>query len=399
MTADPRPHRPAKRHGFPFFKLALLVLVLAAVAGWGIVSRLRAEATLVVAAEAALVPNVQTIEAAAVPSDEDVTLPGTVQPQIEAPIYARTSGYVKAWFTDIGTPVKKGQVLAELETPEIDQQLRQADADYGTALANEQLAQSSAKRWKALLATDSVSQQENDEKQADAAAKHAALASAQANLTRLQELEAFKHVIAPFDGVVTARNTDTGALINSGAGNGAALFHVADTSHLRIFVQAPESVAPLLHPGVHAQLTMAVDPSHEFDAEVVRTADSLDSATRSLLVEIAADNEDHRILAGGYCRVHFKLPIAAGKPRLPVSALIFRAGGTQVARVDSSLHAHLVDIKLGRDFGNQIEIAKGITAGDVIINSPPDSLSDGDAVKIAGAPPRNPDGASRTAAP
>jgi len=371
------------KRAFPRGQAILALLILLGVAGWGIVSRLHAQASLVAHTNDRLVPLVQTIVANSFGSAEDMVLPGSVQPVIEAPIYARTNGYVKAWYTDIGTPVKKGQLLAELETPEVDQQLRQAEADYATAQSNEALAQSTAKRWHALLATDSVSKQDNDEKQADAAAKHAALLSAQANLNRLRELESFKRVVAPFDGVVTARSTDIGALINSGAANGASLFRVADTSKLRIYVQVPETQAPLVHVGAPVKLGVAVQPGRDFAAEVVRTADALDPASRSLLVEIQADNAKHEILPGGYAQVHFQLPLGAGKPRVPVSTLIFRGAGLQLAVVDADNKAHLTPITLGRDFGTQVEVAQGIKDGDRIINGPPDSLSDGDLVKIA----------------
>jgi RND family efflux transporter MFP subunit len=381
----PSPSRPTPKRSFPRGQAIMLAVLLVGVAGWGIVSRLSAEARLTRHSGELLIPTVQVITPAAGNGEESLVLPGTVQPLIEAPIYARTSGYVKEWHTDIGTPVKKGQLLAELETPEVDQQLRQAEADFATAQANDALAQSTAVRWKALLATDSVSRQDNDEKQADAAAKHAALASAQANLARLRELESFKRVVAPFDGVVTARQTDIGALINSGAGNGASLFRVADTSRLRIYVQVPESSAPLIHPGVKAKLTVAVQPGRSFDAEVVRTADAIDTASRTLLVEIQADNRKHEILSGGYAQVHFRLPIAAGRPRVPVSALIFRSAGLQLAVVDATGHAHLKSVGLGRDFGTQVEVLSGLESGEQVINSPPDSLSEGDQVRVAAA--------------
>jgi len=381
----PNPSRPTPKRPFPRGLAILLALVLVGAAGWGIFSRLSAEARLNRHTGELLIPTVQTVIAAAANSDEDLALPGTVQPLIEAPIYARTNGYVKQWYTDIGTKVKKGQLLAELETPEIDQELRQAEADFATARANDALAQSTAVRWRALLATDSVSRQDNDEKQADAAAKHAALASAEANLARLRELEGFKRVIAPFDGVVTARQTDIGALINSGANNGAALFRVADTNRLRIYVQVPELSATLIHPGVKTQLTVAVQPGRGFDAEVVRTADAIDPASRTLLVEIQADNSRHEILSGGYAQVHFRLPIAAGRPRLPVSTLIFRSAGLQLAVVDATGHAHLRSVTLGRDFGTQVEVASGLASGEQVIVSPPDSLSEGDEVRVAAA--------------
>ena len=381
MNSASRPAR--KRRSIPRIPALLLLILLLGVIGWGIFTRIQAEAVLARRAAEARLPIVQITKAAAGPAVEDLSLPGTVQPLIEAPIYARTNGYVKDWYTDIGALVKKGQLLAELETPEVDQQLRQAEADFKLAQANDALAQSTAQRWAALLATDSVSRQDNDEKQADAAAKHAALNSAEANLARLRELESFKRVVAPFDGVVTARTTDIGALINSGAGVGGALFRVADTSRLRIYVQVPESAAPLIRPGIEAQMTVAVRPDKPFTGKVVHTADALDSISRSLMVEIQADNAKHEILPGGYAQVHFRLPLSAGRPRVPVSALVFRGNGLQLAVVDGENHAHFVAIKLGRDFGTQVEVASGLTAGDSVISSPPDSLNDGDLVKIA----------------
>jgi RND family efflux transporter MFP subunit len=380
---QPSPQRRARR--FPKLQVALLLLALAGVAAWGIITRMTAVAALKQRTEQDLVATVQIYDAAAGGTEEDVVLPGSVQPQTEAPIYARTNGYVRKWYTDIGTPVKKGQLLAELETPEVDQQLRQAAADFATARANDALARSSAQRWQALLATDSVSRQDNDEKQADAAAKHALLASAQANLDRLRELKGFKRVVAPFAGVVTARQTDIGALINSGAGNGAALFRVADIDRLRIYCQVPESLAPLIRPGIKVRLGVAVMPGKNFEAEVVRTADALDTNSRSLLVEIAADNSDHAILPGGFAEVHFHLPVAAGRPLIPVSALIFRSNGLQVAKIDAQQRVHLVSIKLGRDLGTQVEVASGLAVGEKVVISPPDSLSDGDQVRVSGA--------------
>ena len=371
------------RRRFPRLQAALGLAVLIALAAWGIFTRWGNEQALAHKAQDSQVATVQLVTATTGPAAEEVILPGTVQPFIEAPIYARTAGYVKEWYTDIGTPVKKGQILALLDTPEVDQQLHQAEADYATAQANDTLAQSTAKRWASLLATDSVSKQENDEKQADAQAKKALLASSKANLDRLKELEGFKRVIAPFDGVVTARQTDVGALINSGAAQGASLFHVTDNSRLRIYVQVPESYAPMIKKGVQVQLGIAELPGKSFNADVTRTAEAMDSASRSLQVEIQYNNEKHDILPGGYAQVHFHLPIAEGKPRLPVSALIFRAEGLQVARIDEQSKAHLVKVQMGRDFGKEVEIASGINAGDHIIASPPDSLSDGDAVKIA----------------
>ena len=371
------------RRRFPALQTTAGVVVLTAIAGWGIFTRMGDESALAKKAQDSQVPTVQLVTATAGPAAEDVVLPGNVQPLIEAPIYARTSGYVKEWYTDIGTPVKKGQILALLDTPEVDQQLHQAEADLATAQANETLAQSTAKRWAALSATDSVSKQENDERQADALAKKALLASARANLDRLHELEGFKRVTAPFDGVVTARQTDIGALINSGASQGGALFRVTDNSKLRVYVQVPEAYAPMMKKGVKVQLGIAELPGKNFEAELTRSAEAMDSQSRTLQVEIQYNNEKHDIIPGGYAQVHFKLPLAEGKPHIPVSALIFRAGGLQIAKIDDQSHAHIVPIKLGRDFGREAEVVSGVESGDKIIASPPDSLNDGDVVRVA----------------
>ncbi len=371
------------RRRFPGLQAAGVLAVLAIAAGWGIFTRMGNESALAKKAQDSSVPTVQLVNITAGPAAEEVVLPGTVQPLIEAPIYARTSGYVKEWYTDIGTPVKKGQLLALLDTPEVDQQLRQAEADFASAQANDTLAQSTAKRWAALAATDSVSKQENDERQADAQAKKALLASARANLDRLHELEGFKRVTAPFDGVVTARQTDIGALINSGASQGGSLFRVTDNSKLRVYVQVPESNAQMMKKGVKVQLGIAELPGKSFEAEITRTAEAMDSQSRTLQVEIQYNNEKHDILPGGYAQVHFHLPLAEGKPHVPVSALIFRANGLQVAKIDDQSHAHIVPIKLGRDFGREVEVVSGVESGDKIIASPPDSLNDGDVVHIA----------------
>ncbi len=379
--ASAAPRHPRRR--FPAVQTTAGLIVLAAIAGWGIFTRMGDESALAKKAQDASVPTVQLVAVTAGPAAEDVVLPGTVQPLIEAPIYARTNGYVKEWYTDIGTPVKKGQILALLDTPEVDQQLRQAEADLATAQANEALAQSTAKRWAALAATDSVSKQENDERQADALAKKALLASARANLDRLHELEGFKRVIAPFDGVVTARQTDIGALINSGASQGGALFRVTDNSKLRIYVQVPEAYAPMMKKGVKVQLSIAELPGKSFEAELTRSAEAMDSQSRTLQVEIQYNNAQHDIIPGGFAQVHFKLPLAEGKPHVPVSALIFRANGLQIAKIDEQSHAHIVPIKLGRDFGRDVEVVSGVDSGDKIIASPPDSLNDGDVVRVA----------------
>ena len=271
------PVEPDKKMARNIRRYSLLLLVTAlALAAWGEISRVMARDALRKEAARDAVPTVVTVTANRTSLGEDLVLPGTVQAFVEAPIYARTSGYLKTWYTDIGTPVKKGQLLAEIETPEVDQQYAQAQADLETARANESLSNSTNKRWQGLLSTESVSQQDADEKAGDAAAKKAALASAAANVARLRDLESFKRVVAPFDGVVTVRNTDIGALINAGQSSGSELFRVADTHKLRIYVQVPETYAAAAQPGLEADLRFAEQANKKYVAQTVRTSNALD---------------------------------------------------------------------------------------------------------------------------
>jgi RND family efflux transporter MFP subunit len=314
-------------------------------------------------------------------------LPGTVQAFIEAPVYARTSGYLKAWYTDIGTQVTKGQLLAEIEAPEVDQQLSQAAADLATARATESLSNSTNARWKGLLATDSVSKQDAEEKAGDAAAKKAAADSASANVARLRDLESFKRVVAPFNGVITARNTDIGALINAGQSTGSELFRIADTHKLRIYVQVPEAYAAATAPGLQADLRFAEHPQKTFPAVTVRTSNALDPTSRTLQVQLELDNANREIFPGAYAEVHFKLPASAQSLRLPANTVLFRSAGLQVATVDGQKRVKLKNVVQGRDFGNTIEILSGLDAGEVVIVNPPDSLTDGVLVRFAGKTP------------
>jgi len=364
------------------YSLVLLVIALT-LAAWGEISRVMARDALRKEAAGNAVPTVVTVRASRTGLGEELVLPGTVQAFVEAPIYARTNGYLKTWDTDIGTPVKKGQLLAEIETPEVDQQLSQALADLETARANEGLSDSTNKRWQGLLATESVSQQDADEKAGDAAAKKAALASAAANVARLRDLESFKRVVAPFDGVVTARNTDIGALINAGQSSGSELFRVADTHKLRIYVQVPESYAAATQPGLEAEIRFAGDPSKKYFAQTVRTSNALDPTLRTLQVELQLDNANREVFPGAYAEVHFKLAGNAQSLRLPANTVIFRAAGLQVATVDGTQHVKLKSIVQGRDFGNIIEVLSGIEADDLVVVNPPDSITDGAPVHLA----------------
>jgi RND family efflux transporter MFP subunit len=365
-------------------RYSLILLIVALTLGvWGEVSRVLARSSLSKETADAAVPTVLTITPNRTPLGEELVLPGTVQAYIEAPIYARTNGYLKNWYTDIGSQVTKGQLLGEIEAPEVDQQLSQAVADLATARANEALSNSTNVRWKGLLDTESVSKQDADEKAGDAAAKKAAADSAAANVSRLRELESFKRVVAPFSGVITARNTDIGALINAGQSAGTELFRIADVHKLRIYVQVPEAYAAATSPGLEAELRFAEQPHKTFVAKTVRTSNALDPTLRTLQVELSLDNENHDVFPGAYAEVHFKLPASAESLRLPANTVLFRAAGLQVATVDSHKRVKLKSIVQGRDFGNTIEILSGLEADEMVIVNPPDSLTDGVLVRIA----------------
>ncbi|MBV9912971.1 MAG: efflux RND transporter periplasmic adaptor subunit [Sinobacteraceae bacterium] len=368
-------------------RYALIVLICALLlAIWGVWSRVTARNRLGRQTNEQAIPMVIVQHPAASPDTQELVLPGSVQAFVEAPIYARTSGYLKSWYTDIGARVQKGQALAEIDTPEVDQQLRQAQADLATARANSRLAQSTNERWQGLLANHAVSQQDADTRAGEAAATKATAASAAANVARLQELESFKHVVAPFDGVVTARNTDIGALITAGQGAGASLFRVADTRKLRVYVQVPEPYAGLMKPGLEVQLHFNEHPAHDYSATLVRTAEALDPAARTLQVELQEDNSRGELFPGAYTEAHFKLPGNTGSVQVPATALIFRAEGLQVAVLGASNRIHLRTIAEGRDFGTSVEVLSGLSHDDQVVINPPDSLSEGAEVRIA--PPR-----------
>ena len=378
------PQLPAPRKGHR--RLWGLLVVALILATWGEVHRVIARSSLrqETAAEATLI--VATVAPTRSASGEELVLPGTVQAFTEAPIYARTNGYLKSWLVDIGSTVKKGQLLAEIDTPEVDQQLAQAIADLATARANEALSNTTNTRWKELLTTESVSKQDADEKAGDAAAKKAITESAAANVSRLRQLESFKLVVAPFDGVITARNTDIGALINAGESAGSELFRLADTHKLRIYVQVPEPYAAAAKPGLEAELKFSEQAGKAYAATTVRTANALDPVLRTLQVELELDNAQRELFPGAYAEVHFKLPGNASSVRLPANTVLFRAPGPQVATVDAEHRIQLKSIVQGRDFGGTIEVLSGLGADDAVVVNPPDSIIDGVIVRVA-APP------------
>jgi RND family efflux transporter MFP subunit len=365
-------------------RYAWIALIVAIALGiWGEVSRVLARSELVKQNADAAIPTVTTTTAEPSAAGEELVLPGAVWAFMEAPIYARTNGYLKSWNTDIGTQVTKGQLIAQIETPEVDQQLTQAQADLATARANENLSKSTNVRWQGLLATQSVSKQDADEKAGDAAAKTAAADSAAANVARLHDLESFKRVVAPFTGVITARNTDVGALINAGQSSGTELFRIADTRKLRIFVRVPEPFAAATQPGLEAALRFAEHPNRTFPATVVRTSNSLDPTLRTLQVELELDNAKGEVFPGAYAEVHFKLPPSAETMRLPANTVLFRAAGLQVATLDAQQRVKLKSIVQGRDFGNSIEVLSGLAPHETVVLNPPDSIADGVQVRIA----------------
>lgn len=333
------------------------------------------------------------------PAQEQLVLPGDVRADIDAPIYARVSGYLKYWRTDIGAKVKKGQLLGEVETPELDQDTERARADVSMDEANWEIAQVTAKRYQDLLASDSVSRQEVDEKVADEKAKADILNAARANLQSLLAQQSFKRIVAPFAGVVSERNTDVGKLISSGQNSGQPLFRVVDTTRLRVYVATPQNYAHLVASGMTVQVTFPELPGQQFQGTVVGTSDAIHEASRTSTVEVLLDNKDGKLLPGAYAQVHFDLHLQqGGRYRVPVSALLFRRNGLQVATVGPDNKVVLKDIVVAVDLGRKVEVASGIDANDMIIDSPSDSIEQGDAVRIKNAPakPEAQDGGNRS---
>jgi RND family efflux transporter MFP subunit len=356
-----------------------------AFAGWSVFASHRASAKLTEATEAQSLVTVATIKPKAQSDGALLSLPGNVQANYDAPIYARTSGYLKRWLVDIGTPVKAGQVLAEIDAPELDQQLRQAQADLANAEANQKITGITAERWQGLRDTDSVSKHEADEKISLAATGTAQLQAAQANLQRLRELSGFKKIVAPFDGIVTARNTDVGQLITAGSNSGPELFRIADTRKLRLYVRVPQTYAGLMQPELTAEVLFPDRPGAAYQAKLERTSSALDASSRTLLAQLIVDNSKNELLPGGYAEVHFKLPAGVGASsfKLPANVLLFRGDGLQVATVDAQNHVKLKPVSIGRDYGSDIEIVHGLEANDDVILSPPDSLTDNALVRVS----------------
>jgi len=373
---------PTRRLG-PIVGGLLLIAAAVALALWGISAR--AKALVVVTRETAelAVPTVAVVTPERAASPEEIVLPGTVQAFTDAPIYARTNGYLKRRVVDIGARVTAGQLLAEIDTPELDQQLLQARADLATAEANARLATTTAERYRDLMKTDSVARQDLDNANGNLEARQAAVESARANVKRLEQLHAFRRIEAPFEGVITARNNEIGALIDSGS-NARELFHIAQVHTLRVFVNVPQVYSRATQPGLKAELTLKEFPGRTFAGTLARTAESIDVASRTLLTEIDVDNSRRELLPGSYAEVHFHLPNPPSTLNLPVSALMFRADGLQVALLRGERVA-LVPVTVGRDFGSDVEILTGLSGGERVVANPPDSLTDGATVRVAAA--------------
>jgi RND family efflux transporter MFP subunit len=368
--------------------LVLMVVVVALVVLWGISSRRKANAQLSQETQDLAVPTVSVIHPKLGAPQQEIVIPGDMQPFTDAPIFARTNGYLKKWYADIGANVKAGQLLAEIDSPEVDQQLQQARADLATAQANMNLAEVTATRYKDLLKTDSVAQQDVDNATGNYDARKTAVESAQANVKRLQDMQAFEKVYAPFDGVITARNTDIGQLIDSGSSGGTAreLFHIAAMNPLRVYVNVPQFDSPEIRPGLHAELALTEFPGRRFQGSVVRSSGAIDSTSRTLLTEVDVDNSARLLKPGGYVEVHLKLPSPVNTFTLPVNATIFKSAGLQVAIVKNGKAISLIPVTPGRDFGTEIEIVAGLKGDESVVLNPSDSLTNGTEVRVAETP-------------
>jgi multidrug efflux system membrane fusion protein len=365
--------------------LLLVLLIAGALTLWDHVTRERA---LAKETERETVPTVAVVYPQSEKPDEDLVLPGSLQAYEESPIYARTNGYLVRWYKDIGSRVEKGELLAKIDTPEVDQELNQTRAARLQILAQMDLAKISAGRWENLLKTDSVSAQEADQYESGYKQSQANLAAADANVRRLEQLEGFKDVFAPFSGVLTRRNVDPGALINAGAGvgTGAAgreLFDVARVDPLRVYTSVPQAYAPFIKVGAKTTVTLQEFPGEKFFGKVVRTAESIDPTTRTLLTEVDVPNKDARLLPGSFGQVHFAVGSGVNKVTIPVNAMLFRAEGPRVAVVGSGGKVQLRPINIGRDYGATLEVLGGVSPTDQVVINPADSLEDGQQVNVA----------------
>jgi RND family efflux transporter MFP subunit len=374
--SPPKPSRGAR------LTLVGLGVVLIALAVFGIVKRVQARHELTQDTQRNAIPTVATITPKAAAKDEALTLPGTVASWQDAQVYARTTGYVAKWYVDIGAKLKKGQRLADLDTPDVDNQLLQGKAQMRTDQANEAFAKVTADRYAKLATQGLVAQQIADQYMAQYKADAATVQADQANVARLQTLQDFKHIDAPYDGIVTQRNLSIGALVDSGA-SGSTLFVIADTSKLRVYVDVPETYAASIRIGMPAKVSLNTYGAKPFAGTVARTADALDPNTRTLRTEIDVANDDQQLVPGVYANVKLQLSTATRNYVVPANVLLFRAEGLQLALIDGQQRVHLQHVTIGRDFGSTVEIIEGLADGDRVVLSPPDSLYEGQQVKVS----------------
>ena len=405
-TTRPEQHAAARPRRANW-RIVVAAIVVLGFAAQGIWSRHSAHAALERDAEHAGQTSVEVVHPQKSTASLDLVLPGNVQAFLDTPIYARTNGYLKKWYADIGAQVKAGQLLAEIDTPEVDDQLRAARADLENAQANYALSKTTADRWTDMLKSNSVSKQETDEKVGDMLAKKATLDAARFNVARLEKTQSFQKVYAPFDGIVTVRNVDVGALIDAGSAGGPAkeLFHVAQADRLRVYVSVPQAYAQQVRAQQGAYLTLPDAPSKHYPGTVARTAGSVDQQQRTMLVEVDVDNRNGALLPGAYAQVHFALGAGAAPYTLPGNAFLFRPDGVKVATVSADHHVKLVPVTLGTDFGTRVAVAAGLQGNEQVILNPQDSIVDGAPVRVvaskageaqgaSGASAKNPAGAS-----
>jgi RND family efflux transporter MFP subunit len=379
--SDPQAsERPPRGRKLILTMIAAVVIGLAII--MGIHSRLQAENQLNQSAKASATSYVDVVYPKAGSNAEEIQLPGNTQAFNDTPIYARTSGYVKQWYVDIGAHVKQGELLAVIETPELDHQLAQARADLSNAEANLQISEITAKRWQNLLKTNAVSQQETDQAVSDLSSKQALVASNKANVDRLEQLQAFERVTAPFSGIITSRNTDIGALIQAGDNTSPKeLFHLAAIQKLRVYIPVPEVYAGSIRTGEKANLTLDAFPNDVFTGTLVRNADAIDTTSRTLNVEVDVDNPTGRLFPGAYAFVHLRLPAGTESVTIPSNALLFRSEGLRAGVVRNG-HIELVPITIGQDYGSSVEVLSGLSSKDAVVINPSDSLANHAAVQI-----------------
>ena len=375
---------PAPRRRIVVGIVAAAILAALAI---GIVPRTFARRALAEQTAAMAEPTVAVMRPQAAPEMQEILLPGDIEAFQQTPIYARASGYLKQWTVDIGAHVNAGQLLAEIDAPEVDDQLRQARADQKQADADRRLADVTAQRWKDLLASNSVSRQETDMKASDAQAKQALLEAANSNVARLEKLQSYEKIYAPFDGTIIARNVDTGALIDAGSAGGPAreLFDLAQTGTLRVYVDVPQDYSQqAAAPGAQAYLTLSQFPDRKFPGQIARNAGSINPVTRTLRLEVDVPNADGALLPGSYAQVHLQLHAAQPQYALPVNTLLFRPEGVQVAIVDKNGAVALKTITIGRDFGSRVEVASGLAGNENVILNPTDAIAQGARVRVGG---------------